>query len=92
MLFSLFNPRQLCPLRYVPVQLAVPVQCTTSPGGGITGKYRQLYSGHPKVHFGTIVEGSWRGGGGGGVCTVGPPGSLTSGGALLSICDVMLCT
>ena len=45
MLFSLFNPRQLCPLRYVPVQLAVPVQRTTSPGGGITGitgKYRQL--------------------------------------------------
>ena len=34
----------------------------------------RLCSGHPKVHFGTIVEGSWGGGGG---CTVGPPGSLT---------------
>ena len=41
----------------------------------------RLCSGHPKVHFGTIVEGSWGGGGGGGggggECTVGPPGSLT---------------
>ena len=31
----------------------------------------RLCSGHPKVHCGTIVEGSWEG------CTVGPPGSLT---------------
>ena len=38
----------------------------------------RLCSGHPKVHFGTIVEGSCGGGGGGGGwCTVGPPGSLT---------------
>ena len=27
----------------------------------------RLCSGHPKVHFGTIVEGSWGGEGGGGV-------------------------
>ena len=37
----------------------------------------RLCSGHPKIHFGTIVEGSWKGGGGGGGGTVGPPGSLT---------------
>ena len=37
------STRQVCPLWYVPVQLDVPVQRTTSPGGGITGKYRQLY-------------------------------------------------
>ena len=43
-----------------------------------------LFSGHPKVHFGTIVVRSWGGGGGGGRgggvgggCSVGPPGSLT---------------
>ena len=35
-------------------------------------------NGHPKVHFGTIVEGSQGGGGGGGGggCTGGPPDSL----------------
>ena len=33
----------------------------------------RLCSGHPKVHFRTIVEGSWEGRG----CSVGPPGSLT---------------
>ena len=38
----------------------------------------RMCSGHPKVHFGTIVEGSWGGGGWGG-CTVGPLGSLTTG-------------
>ena len=37
-----------------------------------------MCSGHPKVHFGTIVEGSWGKG-----CTVGPPGSLT----MTDICD-----
>ena len=40
----------------------------------------KICSGYPKVHFGTIVEGSFAGaggGGGGGRCTVGPPGSLT---------------
>ena len=42
-----------------------------------------LCSGHPKVHFGTIVEGSWACVcvGGGGRCTGGggggPPGSFT---------------
>ena len=47
----------------------------------------RLCSGHPKVHFGTIVEGSWgwevgdggRGGHGGGRgLHGGPPGSLTT--------------
>ena len=37
----------------------------------------RLCLGHPKVHFGTIVEGSWGRGGGREECTVGPPGSLT---------------
>ena len=40
----------------------------------LSGEQVKLCSGHPKVHFGTIVEGSWGGGGG---CTVGPPGSPT---------------
>ena len=43
----------------------------------LSGEQVRLCSGHPKVHFGTIVEGSLGGGGGGG-CTVGPPGSLTT--------------
>ena len=34
---------------------------------GCPGKQGRLCSGHPKVHFGTIAEGSWEGGGGGGV-------------------------
>ena len=41
----------------------------------LSGEQVRLCSGHPKVHFGTIVEGS---GGRGGGCTVGPPGSLTT--------------
>ena len=32
----------------------------------LSGEQVRLCSGHPKVHFGTIVEGSWRGMGGGG--------------------------
>ena len=39
----------------------------------------RLCLGHPKVHFGTIVEGSWVGevgGGGGEGKHVGPPDSL----------------
>ena len=51
-----------------------------------SGEQMKLSSGHPTVHFGIIVEGSLgegvgrvRGGGGrGGRCTVGPPGSLTN--------------
>ena len=43
----------------------------------LSGEQVRLCSGHPKVHFGTIVEGSWGWRGGGGGCTVGPPGSLT---------------
>ena len=35
--------------------------------------------GSDKVHFGTIVEGSWGG------CTVGPPGSLTNGAPLITM-------
>ena len=27
----------------------------------LSGEQVKLCSGHPKVHFGTIVEGSWRG-------------------------------
>ena len=37
----------------------------------LSGEQVRLCSGHPKVYFGTIVEGSWVG------CTVGPPCSLT---------------
>ena len=40
----------------------------------LSGEQVRLCSGHPKVHFGTIVEGSWGGWRG---CSVGPPGSLT---------------
>ena len=47
----------------------------------LSGGKVKLCSGHPKVHFGTIVEGSWGVGGGGG-CTMGPPGSLTNVSAL----------
>ena len=44
----------------------------------VRGEQVRLCSGHPKVHFGTIVEGFWGGWlGGGGVCSVGPPGSPT---------------
>ena len=32
----------------------------------LSGEQARLCSGHPKVHFGTIVEGSGGGGGGGG--------------------------
>ena len=43
----------------------------------LSGEQVRLCPGHPKVHFGTIAEGSLgRGGGGGGRCMVGPPGSL----------------
>ena len=42
----------------------------------LSGEQVRLCSGHPKVHFGTIVEGSWRVGRG---CTAGPTGSLTIG-------------
>ena len=33
----------------------------------LSGEQVRLCSGHPKVHFGTIVVGSWGDGGGGGV-------------------------
>ena len=45
--------------------------CNSSASQWLSGEQVRLCSGHPKVHFGTIVEGSWGG------CTVGPPGSLT---------------
>ena len=43
----------------------------------LSGEQVRLCSGHPKVHFGTIVEGSLAGGGEGGGCTGDPAGSLT---------------
>ena len=45
--------------------------CNSSASQWLSGEQVRLCSGHPKVHIGTIVEGSW------GACTVGPPGSLT---------------
>ena len=45
--------------------------CNSSASQWLSGEQVRLCLGHPKVHFGTIVEGSWGG------CTVGPPGSLT---------------
>ena len=50
----------------------------------LSGQQKRLCSRHPKVHFGTIVEGFWKGregaagGGGGGGSTGGPTGSLTN--------------
>ena len=38
----------------------------SSASQSLSGEQVGLYSGHPKVHFGSIVEGSLRGGGGGG--------------------------
>ena len=43
----------------------------------LSGEQVRLCPGHPKVHFGTILEGSWGESGRGGGCTVCPPGSLT---------------
>ena len=40
--------------------------CNSSASQWLSGEQVRLCSGHPKVHFGTIVEGSWGGGGGGG--------------------------
>ena len=51
----------------------------SSASQGLPGEQMRLYSGHLKVHFGAIVEGSWGGWGGGGRCAVGPPCSLTKG-------------
>ena len=45
--------------------------CNSSASQWLCGEQVRLCSGHLKVHFGTIVEGSW------GECTVGPLGSLT---------------
>ena len=45
--------------------------CNSSASQWLSGEQVRLCSGHPKVHFGTIVEGSWGG------YTVGPLGSLT---------------
>ena len=44
----------------------------------LSGEQVRLRSGHPKVQFGTIVEGSWKGGVGGVGCTVALSGSLTN--------------
>ena len=51
----------------------------SSASQSLSGEQVRLCSGHPKVHFGTIVEGSggWGQGVGGG-CIWGPPGSLTT--------------
>ena len=40
--------------------------CNSSESQWLSGEQVRLCSGHPKVHFGTIVEGSWGTGGGGG--------------------------
>ena len=42
-------------------------RCNSSTSQWLSGKQVRLWLGHPKVHFGTIVEGSWGGGGGGGM-------------------------
>ena len=36
--------------------------CNSSASQWLSGEQVRLCSGHPKVHFGTIVEGSWGGG------------------------------
>ena len=41
--------------------------CNSSASQWLSREQVRLCSGHPKVHFGTIVEGSWGGGRGGGV-------------------------
>ena len=38
--------------------------CNSSASQWLSGEQVRLYLGDPKVHFGTIVEGSWWGGGG----------------------------
>ena len=72
------------PTRLVPgqalVRLASPLQqinhTVTFPAAcqWLSREQVRLCSGQPKVHFGTIVEGSWEGGDG---CTEGPPDFLT---------------
>ena len=47
--------------------------CNSSASQWLSGEQVRLCLGHPKVHFGTIVEGSSGGGGGGGARVLRAP-------------------